>query len=391
MRYCKKCVMPDTKPDLTFDQDGICDACHSFARKHGAHAESIDWAAREKEFKEIIAKHRSKDYLKYDCIIPVSGGKDSTYQTYFIKEVLGLRPLCVCFEPTLPTKVGRQNLRMLNRLGVDLIHFRRDPKTYEKMVLEGLRRVGDNEWPNHLGIFTVPFHFAVKFNIPLVIYGECPQTEYGGPNASARNASVLDQRWLYDFGGLIGNRPEDMVSKELGISIDDLRMYIYPPKEELERVGVRGTFLGYYFKWDVPRQLEIVKKLGWQTKIDRVETTYEDYENIDCYSMHIHDYLKYVKYGFGRATDDACRDLRNNIIDRDQALRLVEAYDGKYPIEAVRRFCKHFKLDQVEFDRICDGFTNKALFEMKDGKFIRDLDGSLVMKRKYHELRRNAQ
>jgi N-acetyl sugar amidotransferase len=388
VKFCIKCVMPDTKPDLTFDERGVCDACRTFERKHGSAENSIDWAERKKEFESIIEEHKGKSPSGYDCLIPVSGGKDSTYQVYFIKEVCGLNPLCVTFEPTLPTRIGRKNLDMLNRLGVDLIHFKRNPIVYEKMVMEGFRRVGDNEWPNHLGIFTTPFHFAVRFKISLIIWGECPQMEYGGPT-EARQAKTLDKRWLYDYGGLIGNRPEDMVSEKLGITLRDLSMYIWPSKEDLEEVGVRGIFLGAYFKWDVPKQLQIVKDLGWETKIDRVETTYEDYENIDCYSMHIHDYLKYVKYGFGRGTDDAVRDLRNHLIDRAQALRLVEAYDGKYPIESVRRFCTRFKLSQEEFDKICDEFTNKALFEMKDGKFVRDMDYSLVMKEKFRELRRN--
>jgi N-acetyl sugar amidotransferase len=381
--------MPDTKPDLTFDDQGVCDACRSYERKHGDHNDNIDWDLRKKEFDSIIEDVRKKSQSEYDCIVPVSGGKDSTYQVYFIKEICGLRPLCVCFEPTLPTKVGRENLKMLNRLGVDLIHFKRDPIVYEKMVIEGFKRVGDNEWPNHVGIFTVPFQFAVRFNIPLLIYGECPQQEYGGPTES-RSAKYLDKNWLNNFGGLIGNRPEDMASEESGIDIKDLSMYIWPSDEAMERVGVKGLFLGYYFKWDMPRQLEIVKKLGWSTKIDRVETTYEDYENIDCYSMHIHDYLKYLKFGFGRATDDAVRDLRNKLIDRNQALRLVEAYDGKYPIEAVRRFCKHFKMSQDEFDNICDGFTNKALFENDSGLLKRDIDHSLVLKEKFRQLRRNV-
>ena len=389
MKYCQNCVMPDTKPDLPFDIDGVCNACRNFERKHGDNSKPIDWSKRESEFLEIVEKNRGKNKLGYDCIVPVSGGKDSTYQVHFIKNIIGLKPLCVTFEPTLPTKVGRKNLDMLNRLGVDLIHFKRNPIVYEKMVIEGLKRVGDNEWPNHLGIFTIPFHFAVKFDISLLIWGECPQTEYGGPNDKSTNAGVLNKRWLNDFGGLIGNRPEDMVSEELGISMEDVKIYIWPSQEELDRVGVKGLFLGYHYKWDVPKQLQTVIDLGWSTKIDRVETTYEDYENIDCYSMHVHDYLKYVKFGFGRATDDACRDLRNKLIDRNQAVRLVEAYDGKYPIESVRRFCKHFKLEQSEFDNIVDSFTNRSLFVMKDGKFARDIDHSLVMKEKYINARRN--
>jgi N-acetyl sugar amidotransferase len=388
MNFCKSCVMPDTKPDLPFDSDGVCNACRNFERKHGVHAVSIDWSERKQQFEKIIAEHKGKSPSGYDCLIPVSGGKDSTYQVHMMKNVYGLNPLCVCFEPTIPTDIGRENLRMMNKLGVDLIHFKRNPLVYDKMVMEGFKRVGDNEWPNHLGIFTTPFHFAVKFEISLVIWGECPQTEYGGPNSAASDAHELNQRWLNDFGGLIGNRPEDMVSESLGITSQDMNMYTWPKEEDLERVGVKGLFLGFYHKWDVPRQLKIVQDLGWKTRLNRVETTYEDYENIDCYSMHVHDYLKYVKFGFGRATDDACRDLRNNVIDRDQAVRLVEAYDGKYPIEAVRRFCSHFEISQAEFDEIVDGFTNRSLFITDGENFKRDIDFSLVMKEKFSARRR---
>ena len=388
MKFCKKCVMPNTKPDLTFDEEGVCDACRSFERKHGDHTDSIDWNQRKKEFEELIVKYRNKNPTGYDCLIPVSGGKDSTYQVYFMKEVYKMNPLCVCFEPTLPSKVGRQNLDTLNRMGVDLIHFKRNPIAYEKMVLEGLKRVGDNEWPNHLGIFTIPIHIAVNFNIPLIVWGECSELEYGGPTG-ARDAKTLDKRWLNDFGGLIGLRPEDMVDEETGISLKDITPYIYPLDEDLKRVGVKGIFLGAYFKWDVPKQLDIVKKIGWKNRLNRVEVTYEDYENIDCYSMTIHDYLKFVKYGFGRAADDAVRDLRNKLINREEAIRLVERYDGKYPIAAIRRFCKHFKISKEELDFYSDKFTNKNIFEMKNNKFVRDIDDSLVMKKEWIDARRN--
>ena len=171
-----------------------------------------------------------------------------------------MNPLCVTFEPTLPTKVGRKNLDTLNRLGVDLIHIKRNPVVYEKMVIEGLKRVGDNEWPNHLGIFTSPIHIAVKFKIPLIIWGECPQMEYGGYTDIARNAKELDQDWLNNYGGLIGNRPEDMVSEELGITLSDLKFYIYPKKEDLDSVGIKGIWLGYFFKCDFNHSRKKAKK-----------------------------------------------------------------------------------------------------------------------------------
>lgn len=390
MRFCTKCVTPDTRPDLRFDEEGVCDACRSFERKYGICENSIDWDQRRKEFEQLIEKYRQKDPLKYDCLIPVSGGKDSHLTMYYAKVVYGLNPLCVCFEPTLPTEIGRRNLDNINKLGVDLIHFKRNPIVYDKLILEGFKRVGDMEWANHMGIWSVPVHFAIKFDIPLILWGESPQMEYGGAETvSEINKRVFDEDWLNDYGCLNGLRPQDMVSEELGISLSDLKLYVYPTKEEVAKWGGVGVFMGYYFKWNVPENFKIIESIGWTRRTGRIEISYTDHEKLDCLSMNLHDYLKYVKYGYGRATDSASYDIRNGVIDRKQGVRLVERYDGKYPKECVERFCEHFKMTKKEFDEICEGFTNKALFERKDGELVRDIDGSLVMKEKYIELRRN--
>src|SRR3546814_10673081 len=145
MRFCKHCLMPDTRPDLEFDERGVCDACVMAERKAGGVAQAIDWEARRKEFEILIERYRSPDPAGYDCIIPVSGGKDSTYQVHVAKSLYGLRPLCLCFEPTLPTELGRQNLDNLNRMGVDLILVKRNPIVSEKLFFESFRRIGDME------------------------------------------------------------------------------------------------------------------------------------------------------------------------------------------------------------------------------------------------------
>ena len=390
MRFCTRCVMPDTRPDLRFDGQGVCDACRSYEKKHGRHAQSIDWGARRREFEALIEKKRPRDPLKYDCLIPVSGGKDSHLSLHYAKEVYGLNPLCVCFEPTLPTEIGRQNLANVSRLGVDLIHFKRNPLVYDRLILEGFRRVGDMEWANHMGIWSVPVHFAIKFSIPLIFWGESPQMEYGGAETvSEINKRVFNEDWLNDYGCLNGLRPQDMVDPQNGLTLSDLKMYIYPSKDEVARWGGMGVFLGYYFKWNAPRNLELIRKIGWRPRRGRIEVSYTDHEKLDCQSMNLHDYLKFVKYGYGRATDSACLDIRNGVIDRAQGVRLAEKYDGRYPKECVERFCEHFRMSQAEFDAICDEFTNKALFVARDGRFARDIDGSLVMKEKYLALRRH--
>ena len=375
MKICTNCVMPNTKPDLHFDDNGVCDACRSQKDKNY----SINWQEREQEFLTLVKKY--KKHPDYDCVIGVSGGKDSTFQVIKVLE-LGLKPLCICFEPTIPTKIGRKNLNNLNNLGVDLIHIKGDPVVYKKLAKEAFIRTGDNEWQNHLGIFTVVPKFAVNFDIPLIIWGESPQIEYGGP-ASSKTRNVLDRQWLEEFGGLLGNRISDMIGVE-GLTKRDLSLYTYSSDTDVHRVGVTGLFLGYYFKWDLRSVLKKSKEFGFTVADRAVETSYENFENLDCYSNHLHDYLKYVKYGFGRATDNACLDIRLGYISRKQGIRLVNKYDGRYPIKAVQKYLEYTGFTQQEFDEIVNSYTNKRIFERNNqGEFIRDIDHSLVRKQRF--------
>ena len=373
MRYCKKCVMPDTKPDLSFDTEGVCDACQSAALKN-----TIDWKAREAEFKELVEKFKNKDGSKYDCIIPVSGGKDSTYQAYLAQQ-WGLNPLLVHFEPTVRTELGRKNLENIRQFG-DVIELKKNPDVYKKMAVEGFRRVGDHEWPNHVGIFTFPVRLAVAYNIPLIIWGENSQLEYGGP-AAARMKNTLDRRWLEEFGGLLGLRVDDMAGGE-GITPQELVPYRYPSEEELKAAGITGVFLGYYFKWDARPQVELVRKHGFSVKEDGpVECTYLNYENLDEATYAVHDLLKFVKFGFSRATDHACLDIRNGRITREEGVKLVEQYDGKRPRRAIAEFLKYSGISEAEFDKVVDSFTDKALFETDgSGTLKRDGAGDLIKK-----------
>lgn len=375
MQICTKCVMPSTKPDLHFNSFGVCDACQSQEIKNT----KIDWKSRKKEFITLIKTY--KQHPHYDCIIGVSGGKDSTYQVVKVLE-LGLNPLCICFEPSIPTKIGKKNLENLNELGVDLIHIKRNPIVYKKLAKEAFLRTGDNEWQNHLGIFTTVPKMAVNFNIPLIIWGESPQIEYGGP-AQSKDKNTLDRQWLEEFGGLLGNRVSDMIGVD-GITESDLSLYTYPTDEEINKIGVTGLFLGYYFKWDLREVLAKSKKNGFQTTDKPVETTYENFENLDCYSNHVHDYLKYVKYGFGRATDNACLDIRLGYITREEAIRLVNKYDGIPPHKAIKKYLEFTGFSQDQFDSIVESYTNKRIFERDtNGQFKKDIDGSLIRKEEF--------
>lgn len=393
MKFCTICVTPSTRPDLEFSEDGICDACQMAMKKRGEGAKPIDWEARAKQFGELVDKYRSPDPSKYDCIVPVSGGKDSTYQVHIVKERYGLRPLCICFEPTLPIPLGRKNLDMLNRMGVDLIHVKRNPIVYEKLVLEAFKRVGDPEWPNHLGIWSTPYRYAAAFDIPLIIWGEGRMEFAGTEFIDERHLRELDEDWAHDYGCLNGLRAEDFIDGETGLTEFDMQMYAFPAKEKLAAIGgnkgCTGLFLGYFFNWRVRDQLNAIEPLGWNRMVGHIEGAYCDFENLDCYSNHLHDYIKYCKFGYGRATDQATRDIREGVIDREQGVRLAERYDGEYPRIAIAAFCERFNMTRAEFDEICDNFTNPAIFEMRDGKFCRDLDGGLVMSDHIREARRH--
>lgn len=374
LKNCTKCVMPNTKPDLFFDKEGVCDACRSAEAKN----KKINWTARRKEFDKIIERYRSKNGSNYDCVIPVSGGKDSHFQAYTAKVMLGLNPLLVCFEQTKITELGRKNLENIRQFG-DLVYFKKNPEVYKKMVIESFKRVGDNEWPNHVGIFTIPVRMAVNFNIPLLIWGENPQNEYGGP-AGVREKNYLNRRWLEEFGGLLGNRVNDMIGVD-GITKEDLLPYTYPDDKDLKQVGVTGVFLGYYFKWDAREHTKLmIKEYGFNVKEDGpVEGTYTNYENLDESTVGLHDYLKFTKYGFGRATDHACTDIRNGRITREEGLEFVKKYDGKYPHYAIKNFMEYTGMTKKEIDKIVDQFTNKKIFLCdKKGNLTKDLAGNLI-------------
>ncbi len=381
VRYCSRCLMPETKPDLSFDAEGVCDACRS-----AEHKNVIDWAARREELREILDRYASKDQTNYDCIIPVSGGKDSTYQVIEVLE-MGYRPLTVTWSACAYTEIGRQNIESMQKLGVDHIQFTPNPRVYRAMFAEAFKRVGDGCWPCHVGIFSYPVRVAVNYKVPLIIYGENPQLEYGGP-ASASANNVIDRSWLEEFGGLLGNRIDDMLGVG-DITEGDLIPYRYPSDEELREVGVSAIFLGYYVKWDARAQLQKVMDSGFRVN-DSVadvgaephqEGTYTNYENLDGKFVGVHDYLKFLKFGFGRATDHASIDIRNERISRDEAIELVRTYEGKVPRRYLEEYLEFVGMTEEEFYETLDAFTNKAIFVTdENGRLVRDDNGEVVKK-----------
>lgn len=374
MRYCTKCVMPDTKPDLYFDEEGVCNACRNYEGRP-----TIDWDKRKDELLELVKRYKSPDGSQWDCIVPVSGGKDSTFQVIKMLE-LGLNPLCVTATTCHLSEIGRKNIENIKNLGVDYVEFSPNPVVRRKLNRVGLKQVGDISWPEHVGIFTIPVRAAVQYGVKLIVWGENSQNEYGGPAADVEN-NVLTRRWLEEFGGLLGLRVTDLIGME-GITKQNLIPYSYPSDDDLKRVGVTGIFLGYYLPWDGYSNALLAQAHGFTTTQTTVEGSIVNYENLDNHQTGIHDYFKFLKFGFGRATDIACLHLRRGRITREEAKAIVDTHDGKFPWtylgKPIKEILDPLDMTVEEFTTVCDRFTNKKIFQSDSrGNLVKDKHGNL--------------
>lgn len=375
MIFCVECLLPDTKPDLRFDERGRCSACLNFHNRP-----SIDWDSRRKKFLEILAKNREAGHSHYDCVIPVSGGKDSTYQVLKMLE-LGARPLAVTATTCDLTPLGLRNIENIKNLGVDHITISPNPVIRRNLNRIGLERVGDIAWPEHVGIFTVPVRVAAQFGISLIVWGENSQNEYGGPD-TAVDAEILDRRWLEEFGGLLGLRVSDIPDGST-IAPADLYPYTYPSDSELTAAKIRGVFLGYFFPWDGLSNYLVSQAHGFESFGRKIEGSMVDYENLDNFQHGIHDYFKFLKFGFGRATDIASMHVRRGRISRRDACEIVSRSEGKFPWsylgKPLEEIISPLSLDLKGFEKICERFTNKNLFEVtSEGELVKDSEGNLI-------------
>ncbi len=374
MRFCTQCIMPQTRPEQVFDGNGVCDACHSVARKS-----QINWEERNLEFKKILDSYRS-DGSKYDCIIPVSGGKDSIYQALTMRDKYQMNPLCVNHIPCEITEVGAKNITFLRELGFDVVQIGANRKAYREMVRIGFSKLGDSCWPEHIGIFTAPVRVAVQYNISLIVWGENSQFEYGGP-ASKKENKFLNRNWLEQFQ-MLGHRIEDVVHD--GIKLNDIKTFHYPTDEEIESGKVTGLFLGYFTKWETDKNIKAALDLGWFPNPDGpVENAWNEFENLDCkWIGGLHDYMKFLKYGFARATDQLCIEIRHGRMTRNQAIdELQKSSEGKVPWKYIPDFLSYLNISKEDFFNTLDRFTNKRLFECdSNGRLVKDDFGTLKKK-----------
>ncbi len=277
--------------------------------------------------------------------------------------------------------IGRKNIENLKDNGFDTVEISNNNITRSKLNKIGLETIGDIAWPEHVSIFTTPIKFALKFRIPLILYGENPQIEYGGPKKSLNN-SILDRAWLEEFGGLIGLRVNDLV-ENFGLKKSELEVYTYPTKDELSEFKIKSIFLGYYENWDSIRNFKEAEKKGFKKYENSLEGCYFNFEKIDNYQHGIHDYFKFLKFGFGRATDQLSYCVRRGLLSRDEAIQKVKQIEGKFPSsylgKSLKDILSKINISEKDFIKICDKFTNKKIFKCdQKGDLIKDESGSLI-------------
>ena len=344
LKSCTKCVIPETHETIIFDDKGICNVCHQVDFKQTA----IDWPKRLEDLDVLIEKYRGR--YDYDCIVPFSGGKDSTFTLYYLIAVKKLKPLVVQFDHGfMRPNLKLNNERTFKKLGCDVISFRPNWQVVQKLMLESLTRKGDFCWHCHTGIFSYPMQIAVKHEIPLLFWGE-PSSEYTSYYGYDEVEEVDEKRFNRITN--LGITADDMIGMLEGVQERDLNPFRYPALKDLKKLGVRSACLGSYIPWDVKKQVEIIEReLGWQgDRVEGVPPQYP-YEKIECYMQGVRDYLKFIKRGYSRTAHLTSIDVRNNRISREDAVKLMKQYDGKRPA-SLDLFLNYVGITEHQFNEI---------------------------------------
>lgn len=358
MQYCSKCVLPViAATPVTFDARGVCSACRVSEQR-----DLIDWPAREAMFKELLEEYRSPGGKNYDCIVPVSGGKDSYWQTHVVTKLYGLKPLLVTYHGNNYLPVGERNLlRMREVFDVDHIIVKPSVRTLIKMNRLCFRMMGDMNWHAHCGIMTVPIQVAVRYKVPLLIWGEHGFMDLGGMFSYNDFVEFTAKTRLEHH--LRGYDWDDMLEETEGLREQDLLWAQYPDDEAIDEIGVRGVYLSNFHKWEANDHGPLMEKLyGWEPAPEPFDRTYRRMSNLD--DMHengIHDYLKYVKFGYGRGTDHACKDIRAGKMTREVGIEMVRKYDHVKSRD-LARWLEYVGMTEEEFDRVADGFRDPRVW-----------------------------
>jgi N-acetyl sugar amidotransferase len=353
--------MPDTKPGVYLDSKGVCSACVSVEKKR-----LIDWGRRRKDLAVVCDKYRNKSKLGYDCLVPASGGKDSTYQVWMMKEVYKMRVLAVCVVPHLQTAEGIQNLNtMVEALGVDLVKISLKPSVFKGIRRRAFLEMGEPNWADHCSTFAGVARIAHLYQIPLVVWGEDIAVEFGGTTGHKRTSSAED---------LIRNDliKDKTISYYFDDNIQPANTYFYrhPSAEELKRRGVESIYLGYYDNWSGYVHYEVSKSKGFtQRKLGPLSGNLLDYDNIDEKLCEINIWFKFLKFGFWRPTDQCCYLIWNDRMSREEAVEVVNRVQYEFPGEYLPDFLEFHNITESQFWEVAERFRNRDIWHQVNGKW----------------------
>ena len=367
MRYCKRCLQPDTRPGIVFDDEQICFACRYEESKA-----TIDWAAREAELKGFAdeAKEEAKKRGNiYDCVIGVSGGKDSTFQAVYAKEKLGLNPLLVNCMPDEITEIGKKNIQNLNNLGFDIISIRLNPIVAKKLARKSFFERGNIIAASEYCLWASSYIMAVKFNIPLIIQGENAALTLG----AAKNQETTGNAFsVMQLETIRGASVDSFVDLSNNITEKDLFFYKIPTVEEMQAKGIKAIFLQYYTKeWSQVANADFAVARGLTGRSDDLHDLgrYRRYTALDCDLQIPNQMIKYLKFGFGYATDEICYDIREGRFSREDGKWYVNEYDGLCGDKYIQKACDYLSITKEEFWEVVDKYVNRDLFEKVNGKW----------------------
>jgi N-acetyl sugar amidotransferase len=359
VRYCRRCIMPDTRPRIVFDADGVCNAC-----RHADEKARIDWDARRAEFIDLIAPYRSRDG-RWDCLVPWSGGKDSSTIAWRLKFEFGMNPLLVTFSPLLPNDVGARNREALIQLGFDHVFFRPNQRVHRHLSRRFFIERGNPKVAWDAGVNAIPLRFATRLGIRLVFYAEHGESEYGGRVLREESKKIRDLTEVIEHQ--VGDDPRNWVDDVVAES--DLNPYVYPDIAEIEAGGVQALYFGYFFRWSMLENFRFIQtRMPFATHPGgRTVGTFTDFDSLDDKSDNLYYYMQYVKFGFGRAVRDACRMIQNCQMTRDEALQLARRYDGEFPEEFLEDMLEYLDVSREELLETIDLHRNPELWSKEDG------------------------
>lgn len=358
LKWCSNCLAMSTRPRISFDKRGWCNACTWTKEK-----KLIDWKSRHKELEVLLAKHRRYDGF-FDVLVPVSGGKDGSYVAHTLKHKYGLNPLTVTVSPPIPLALGEENLKSFINSGYNHISINTCPKAMRELNKIGFIEMGFPYYGWLTAIQTAVIRMSLQFGISLIFYGEDGEVEYGGTTETSKSPfySIEYMKRVYLEGGY------DKVLKKSLLNENDLFFFKFPDDYQLKKCPVELVHWSYFENWDPYRNYIVAKEnCGLKENKSTNEGTFTNFSQNDQHLYALHTYLMYLKFGFGRANQDACIEIRRGAMDRKQALNLVRLYDGIYPSQFIDIYLNYYGLTRYEFEDILDFWANKDLFQKEDG------------------------